>query len=52
MENRIVEARQMLKMELIDTAIGRAIELLPGKITEADNQKIIETFIASASSKT
>ena len=52
MENRIVEARQMLKMELIDTAIGRAIELLPGKITEADNQKIIETFITSASSKT
>jgi len=51
MDHRIVEARQMLKTELIDTAIARAIEMLPGKITEEDNRKFIDVFVSSASSK-
>ncbi len=51
MDNRIVEAREALKTELIDTAIARAIDLLPGKITEEDNQKFIDAFISNASSK-
>lgn len=52
MDNRIVEARQTLKMELIDTAVERAIEMLPGQITDEDNQKFIDAFISNASSKT
>ena len=51
MDNRITEARQALKMEMIDTAVERAIELLPGQITDEDNQKFIEAFISHASSK-
>ena len=51
MDHRIVEARQVLKMELIDTAMERAIEMLPGKITEEDNRKFIDVFVSSASSK-
>ena len=51
MDHRIVEARQVLKTELIDTAMARAIEMLPGKITEEDNRKFIDVFVSSASSK-
>jgi len=51
MDSRIVEARQMLRMELVDTAIALAIGMLPGKITEEDNQKFIDAFMSSASSK-
>lgn len=49
--SRIVEARQELKSELVDAAIALATELLPQKITEADNQKFIDAFMLSASSK-
>jgi F-type H+-transporting ATPase subunit b len=51
MDSRIVEARQVLKMELVDTAIALAIEMLPTKITEEDNQKFIDAFVSSGSSK-
>lgn len=49
--NRIVEARQTLKSELVDAAIALATKLLPEKITEEDNQKFIDAFMFSASSK-
>ena len=51
MDSRIIEARHMLKMELVDSAIALALEMLPGKITEEDNRKFIDAFISSASSK-
>jgi len=50
-ESRIVEARQLLKSELVDSAITLATKLLPEQITEEDNQKFIDAFMASASSK-
>lgn len=49
--SRIVEARQELKLELIDAAIALATKLLPEKITEGDNQKFLDAFMSSASSK-
>ena len=49
--NRIVEARRELKTELVDAAIALATKLLPEKITEEDNQKFIDAFMSSASSK-
>jgi len=49
--SRIVEARQELKSELVGAAIALAEKLLPEKITEDDNQKFIDAFISSASSK-
>jgi F-type H+-transporting ATPase subunit b len=51
MDSRVVEARQVLKTELVDTAIALAINMLPGQITEEDNQKFVDTFISSATSK-
>ena len=51
MDSRIVEARQVLKMELVDSAIALAMDLLPEKITEEDNQKFIDAFISGASPK-
>lgn len=50
-DNRIVEARQMLKSELVDYAIAVALKSLPDKITEEDNRKFIEAFISSAASQ-
>jgi len=49
--NRIAEASQMLKSDLVDAAIALATKLLPEKITEEDNQKLIDAFMSSASSK-
>ena len=49
--SRIVEARQTLKSELVDAAIAKATKVLPEKITEEDNQKFIDAFMSSASSK-
>jgi F-type H+-transporting ATPase subunit b len=51
MASRIIEARQKLKMELVDSAIAIATDMLPEKITAEDNQKFIDTFISSAASK-
>jgi len=51
MDSRILEARQVLKGELVDRAIALAMDLLPEKITEEDNQKFIDAFISSASPK-
>jgi len=50
-DSRILEARQLLKSELVDSAITLATKLLPEKITEEDNQKFIDAFVSSASSK-
>lgn len=49
-DSRIVEARQLLKSELVDSAITLATKLLPEKITDEDNQKFIDAFMSSASS--
>jgi F-type H+-transporting ATPase subunit b len=50
-DSRIVEARQEFKSELVDAAVALAAQLLPEKITEADNQKFIDAFMSSAASK-
>lgn len=50
-DNRIVEARQVLKSELVDAAFDMAIQKLPEKITDEDNQKLIDVFVSRAASK-
>lgn len=50
-DSRIVEARQALRAELVDSAIALAMEKLPEKITDEDNQKYIDAFMSSAASK-
>jgi F-type H+-transporting ATPase subunit b len=50
-ESRISDAREVLKAELIDDAIALAAKKLPETITDQDNQKFIDAFLASAASK-
>jgi F-type H+-transporting ATPase subunit b len=50
-DSRIVEARQVLKSELVDSAFALAMEKLPEKITDEDNQRLIDAFMSSAASK-
>ena len=50
-ESRTLEARQLLKSEMIDAAVTLAMEKLPKKITDADNQKFIDAFLAKAASE-
>ena len=47
MENRIVQAQASLKMELLDMAIARATAQLPGVITDADNQRLLDEYMQS-----
>ena len=49
--NRIRQAKNKLKTELVDTAINSAIEKLPHEITEEDDQKIIQTYLRNIPSK-
>ncbi len=47
MENRIVQARAGLKMELLDIAIDQAMAKLPVLISEGDNQRLLNDYIQS-----
>jgi F-type H+-transporting ATPase subunit b len=49
-ETRIIEARDVLKAEMVDDAIALAMQKLPDTITDQDNQKFIDAFIKSAAS--
>ena len=45
MENRIVQAKAGLKMELLDMAIDQAMARLPVLITEGDNQRLLDDYM-------
>ena len=47
-ENRVADARELLKAELVDKAIALAMKKLPESITDQDNQKFIDKFIETA----
>lgn len=47
-ESYILEARNAIKAELVDTAIDLALQRLPQEITAADNEKLITEFVDSA----
>jgi len=50
MVGQLRSARNRFKSELIDSAIALALEELPGKFTEEDNQKYITLFMEKAAS--
>jgi F-type H+-transporting ATPase subunit b len=50
-DNQFLEAQKALKSELAEMAINLAVERLPAEITEEDNQKWVNAFIASITSK-
>jgi F-type H+-transporting ATPase subunit b len=50
-DNQFLEAHKALKSELAEMAINLAVERLPAEITEEDNQKWVNVFLASIASK-
>lgn len=50
-EGRIIRARERLRAEIVDAAAEIALEKLPGLVTEEDNQKLLEQFMAQAATK-
>ena len=50
-DSRFIEAKQAFKSELAEMAISLAAERLPREVTEEDNQKWSNDFIASVSQK-
>jgi len=50
-DNWIMQAKNKLRIELVESAINSAIEKLPHEITEEDNQKIIQTYLNGIASK-
>ena len=45
-EAQIEHTRQMLQAEVVDAAVDEALKQLPRQMTEDDNQKLIDTYIA------
>jgi F-type H+-transporting ATPase subunit b len=50
-ENQIIEARNLIRSELIETAIALAEKRLPEEITAVDEQKLIDQFMQSTVGK-
>lgn len=50
-ENQILEARNLIRSELIDSAIALAEKRLPEEITAVDEQKLIDHFMESTAGK-
>jgi len=50
MENRILQAKASLKMELLDIAMAQAVKKLPELITERDNQYFLDDYMRNLES--
>lgn len=47
-DNMIGQARKKLVNELLDMAMEKAMERLPGEITEEDNERLVERYLKAA----
>jgi F-type H+-transporting ATPase subunit b len=47
MEQRIVQAKAILKMELLDMAMDQAVKQLPGRLTPGDSQRLLDDYMHS-----
>jgi F-type H+-transporting ATPase subunit b len=50
-EHQIREARNAIRTELIESAIALAVKRLPAEITEADQKKLTDLFLAGAAGR-
>jgi F-type H+-transporting ATPase subunit b len=50
-EHQIREARNAIRTELIESAIALALKRLPAEITEADQKKLTDLFLASTAGR-
>jgi F-type H+-transporting ATPase subunit b len=48
-QNQILQAKNQIKSELIDTAVASALERLPQEITPADEQKYVDLYLSGIS---
>jgi len=44
-DSQMLQARARIRAELVDTAVARAMERLPGVINEQDNERFVAQFI-------
>lgn len=51
LENQILEARNLIRSELIDAAVSLAEKKLPQEITAIDEQKLLDQFMESTAGK-
>lgn len=51
MENRMVQARNKLRSEILEIAVDLAMDKLPQIVDEGDNQKFIESFLSGTAVK-
>ncbi len=49
--SQIQQAKRRFKEEMVDSAIDRAMERLPQVITDEDNEKLLDQYMASATAK-
>jgi F-type H+-transporting ATPase subunit b len=45
LENRVLQAKTALKVELLDMAIEKAMVQLPGVLTDGDNQRLLDDYM-------
>jgi F-type H+-transporting ATPase subunit b len=45
---RFLRARELLRAELVDTAIDAVLERLPQEVSEADSQRMVDDFMNKA----
>jgi len=50
-DNQLQSAKDQLRAEIVDLAVEQALKRLPEMITEEDNQRIVEEYMAAAQSK-
>jgi F-type H+-transporting ATPase subunit b len=50
-DNQFLEAQKALKSEMAEMAVNLAVERLPAEVTQEDNQKWVNAFLANISSK-
>jgi F-type H+-transporting ATPase subunit b len=50
-DSHIMEVKGAFKAEMVDAAIGLAMERLPQEITAADNEKLLKDYLDSAHTK-
>lgn len=51
MANRISQAKETLKLELVDMAFEQALAQLPKIITDSDNQRLLDEYMAGMNTK-
>lgn len=47
-DSQFIQARELLRAELVDTAIDAVLERIPREVSEADNQRMVDDYMNKA----